>query len=151
MTQDRSDEVAERIAYALKLWAEAQPIAGTLAERYLAETRAIDVSKLPATIHDALRFHPHCAFGARARHTCLVALMRDPATDEAIGIHRIGLAPEDGKITKLDRSARTLGVVKLWPEMGTGGWSSAKVLRLRSRPPPASLIAALSCCRPGRR
>ena len=121
VTQDRSDEVAERIAYALKLWAEAQPIAGTLAERYLAETRAIDVSKLPATIHDALRFHPHCAFGARARHPCLVALMRDPATDEAIGIHRIGLAPEDGKITKLDRKALgRMGVVKLWPVNGNG-------------------------------
>ena len=40
------------------------PIAGTLAERYLAETRGIDVAKLPANISDSLRFLARCPFGA---------------------------------------------------------------------------------------
>ena len=42
---------------------KARPIAGTIAERYLAETRRIDVAGLPANISDSLRFHPHCPFG----------------------------------------------------------------------------------------
>ena len=36
---------------------KARPIAGTIAERYLAETRRIDVAGLPANISDSLRFH----------------------------------------------------------------------------------------------
>ena len=73
-------------------------------------------TQLPPTIHEALRFHPNCVFGAGARHPCIVALMRDPVTDAPVGIHRIGLAQENGAITKIDRKALgRMGVVKLWP------------------------------------
>ena len=47
---------------------------------------------------------------------CLIALMRDPLTDEPVGIQRIALEHRDGRIEKVDR--RMLGhagVVKLWP------------------------------------
>src|SRR5262249_9585606 len=54
-----------RVAFALKVWTEAQPLADSIAERYLAETRGIDISKLPPAIHEALRFHPRCVFGSR--------------------------------------------------------------------------------------
>ena len=52
-----------------------------LAERYLDETRGVDLSRLPDDIHHALRFHPACVFGPGAVRPCLIALMRDPLTD----------------------------------------------------------------------
>ena len=96
------------------LWREADPIAGTLAERYLAG-RHIDVDALPETVGEALRFHPECPFN-RAAHPCLIALFRDVATDAPAGIHRIALTAEAQKIER-----RMLGrwptprAVKLWP------------------------------------
>ena len=45
--------------------------------------------------------------------------MRDPASDAPIGVHRIGLAQTNGKITKIDRMALgQMGVVKIWPANG---------------------------------
>ena len=116
---EQQHDTAERLAFALRLWSAALPLAGTLGERYLGETRGIDATKLPPTIHEALRFHPDCVFGARARHPCIVALMRDPVTDGPVGIHRIGLTHENGAITKIDRKALgRMGVVKLWQPTG---------------------------------
>lgn len=114
---EQRDEVAARVTFALELWNAAGPLAGSLGERYLTETRGIDVSKLPAAIHEVLRFHPNCAFGARARHPCIIALMRDPLTDTPVGIHRIGLVLQaNGSVSKLDRMALgRMGIVKLWP------------------------------------
>jgi hypothetical protein len=115
-SSEQRHDTSERVAFALRLWDAALPLAGTLGERYLAETRGIDVTQLPSTIHEALRFHPSCPFGARARHPCIVALMRDPQTDVPIGIHRIGLELVNDKVSKLDRMALgCMGVVKLWP------------------------------------
>jgi DNA polymerase len=114
-------DVAARTMLAKDIWFAAQPLVGTIGERYLAETRGIDISKLPPTIHNALRFHPRCVFGARAVHPCIVALMRDPITAVPIGIHRIGLAIENGAVIKLDRMALgRMGVVMLWPMNGGG-------------------------------
>jgi hypothetical protein len=116
---EQQHDTAERVAFALRLWDAALPLAGTLGERYLTETRGIDVTQLPSTIHEALRFHPSCPFGARARHPCIVALMRDPQTDVPVGIHRIGLTQVNDKVSKLDRMALgRMGVVKLWPAGG---------------------------------
>ena len=92
---------------------------GSLGERYLSETRGVDVSKLPADIHESLRFHPRCPFGSDTA-PCILALMRDPVSDTPIGIHRIGLKTVDGKVAKIDRMALgKMGVVKLWPANGT--------------------------------
>jgi Toprim domain len=55
-------------------------------------------------------------FGPGAHIPCLLALMRDPLTDEPCGIQRIALEHRDGRIEKVDR--RMLGhagVVKIWP------------------------------------
>ena len=65
-TRDAEDD-ARRTARALKWWDAAKPITGTLAARYLAEIRGIDLDALPANIDDALRFHPHCPFGPGTR------------------------------------------------------------------------------------
>jgi DNA polymerase len=119
MRQQR--DMAARIRFALEVWNAASSLRGTIAEQYLAETRGIDVSKLPPTIDAALRFHARCVFGTRTYKPCLLALMRDPVTDTPIGIHRIGLAENNGKITKIDRMALgRMGVVKLWPANGKG-------------------------------
>jgi Toprim domain/CHC2 zinc finger len=119
-TMAQRHDLEARVAFALKLWNQAQPIAGSIAERYLAETRGIDVGKLPSTIHTTLRFHPHCVFGSRSWRPCLIALMRDPVTDLPVGIHRIGLElTADNGVIKLDRMALgRMGVVKLWPLNG---------------------------------
>jgi Toprim domain/CHC2 zinc finger len=119
-TPDQQQSADEKIAFVREIWNATQPLAGTIGEKYLAETRGIDVSKLPLTIKSVLRFHPNCVFGSGTHRPCIVALMRDPVTDAAVGIHRIGLESRDGKIVKLDRKALGhMGVVKLWPLDGS--------------------------------
>jgi DNA polymerase len=109
----------DKTARALELWAQAAPIAGTVAERYLAETRRIDVAGLPATIGDSLRFLARCPFGGQLQ-PCLLALMRNPETDAPVGVQRIALEPQQGKVRKLDRfTLGRTGVVKLWPTNST--------------------------------
>jgi len=112
---------AEKIDYALSWWENAVPLIGTPGERYLADARAIDVSKLPSSINEALRFHPRCVFGDTCA-PCIVALMRDAVTDTPIGVQRIGLAiAPEGKVTKQGRRALGhKGVVKLWPTAPNG-------------------------------
>jgi DNA polymerase I-like protein with 3'-5' exonuclease and polymerase domains len=105
------------LARGLELWAESKPIAGTLAERYLAETRKLNLALLPDDIGEVLRFHPRCPFGASgARHPCLVALFRDVESDAPAGVHRIGLTKDAKKIKRLTLG-RWAGVraIKLWP------------------------------------
>ena len=110
------DAVADKLAFALSIWEAAGPLGG-LAERYLDETRHVDLSQLPGDIHQSLRFHPDCVFGPGVRLPCLIALMRDPLTDAPVGIQRIALRAErDGQVQRIER--RMLGgagVVKLWP------------------------------------
>jgi DNA polymerase len=118
MTEQRQD-IEARVDFARQTWNAAEPFLGSIAERYFAETREIDISKLPPTIHDVLRFHPRCAFGVGTRRPCILALMRDPVTDASVGIHRIGLMEVNGKIDRVRRMALgRMGVVKLWPLNG---------------------------------
>ncbi|HEY1864972.1 MAG TPA: toprim domain-containing protein [Roseiarcus sp.] len=114
-TPQNGDDVADKLAFALSIWGAAGPLSG-LAERYLDQTRAVDMMALPADIHQSLRFHPRCVFGAGAQHPCLIALMRDPLTDAPIGIQRTALEAHDGRVKKIDRRMLgQAGVVKLWP------------------------------------
>jgi hypothetical protein len=110
---------AEKLVYALRLWEAAQPIAGTLAARYLADTRAIDLEALPADHDQVLRFHPRCPFGPGTEHPCLVALFRDVATDAPVGIHRIALTPDAQKIDRMMLGRwPTSRAIKLWRPAG---------------------------------
>ena len=90
----RNEDNAHTFANAMRLWEQAQPIAGTPAIQYLADVRRIDTGALPAGIETALRFHPRCPFGPGTRHPCLLALMRDGVADAPTGIQRIALTPE---------------------------------------------------------
>ena len=110
------DNATEKLAFIKAIWTSAGPLLGSIAERYLDQTRDIDVTRLPEDIHRSLRFHPNCVFGPGTHLPCLIALMRDPLTDAPIGIQRIALEHRDGRIEKIDR--RMLGhagIVKLWP------------------------------------
>lgn len=108
------DNDANKLAFIKSIWIAAKPIKGTIAERYLDETRHIDVTKLPEDIYHSLQFHPRCVFGSGTYLPCLIALMRDPVTDEPVGIQRIALEDRDGTIVKLDMLGHA-GVVKIWP------------------------------------
>jgi DNA polymerase len=115
LAQNSSDD-ADKLAFVKSIWLSAQLLRGSIGERYLDATRHIDVTKLPEDIHRSLRFHPSCVFGPGTQLPCLIALMRDPLTDEPVGIQRIAIEDRGGKVVKLDR--RMLGhagVVKLWP------------------------------------
>jgi hypothetical protein len=113
--QNGEDE-AEKLAFVKSIWTSALPLLGSMAERYLDETRGVDLSKLPADIHRSLRFHPNCVFGPGTHSPCLIVLMRDPLTDAPVGIQRTALELVDGKVRKIDRRMLgSAGVVKPWP------------------------------------
>jgi hypothetical protein len=92
---------------ATALWRESIPIDGTIAERYLRQTRGLDI---PDDLSGVLRFHSQCPFGPGVRHPCLVALFRDIVSNQPCAIHRIALRPD---ATKIER--RMLG-----PSSGAG-------------------------------
>jgi DNA polymerase I-like protein with 3'-5' exonuclease and polymerase domains len=96
-----------------RLWQTAVSIRGTLAERYLTETRKLDLATLP-DIDAVLRFHPRCPFDGN-RYPCLIALFHDAETDEVAGIHRIALTPNAKKIGR----------------MMLGSWSQPRAIKLR--------------------
>ena len=83
---------SDTLAPALRLWKQAKPIAGTPADRYLAEVRGIELGALPPGIDEVLRFHCDCPFNGQ-KAPCLLALFRDVETDEPAGIHRIAVPP----------------------------------------------------------
>ena len=101
------DNDAEKLAFIKSIWIAAQPLRGSIAERYLDETRHIDVTKLPEDIHAVCASIPAVCSDPAPICPCLIALMRDPLTDEPVGIQRIALEDRDGKIEKIDR--RMLG------------------------------------------
>jgi DNA primase len=82
------DDEQQKIQKALRLWDEARPIAGTIAEQYLRapksqDGRAIDLSSdlLPRDLSPrVLRFHP-----ARARLSLVVRSVRQPDTPAMAG------------------------------------------------------------------
>lgn len=109
------DPVAvQRQDFAAALWAEARPIAGTVAERYL-RRRNIDI---PGEVYsgEAIRFHPACPFrldsGETVRLSAMLGAMTNAATGEFQGVHRTGLEPDgSGKasVRGLDNPRKMLG------------------------------------------
>jgi len=76
----------ERIRRGMNIWREAQPVAGTVVETYLA-SRGLSYQG------DALRFHRACPF-RQERHPAMIALMTDAATGDPQGVHRTALLPD---------------------------------------------------------
>jgi hypothetical protein len=77
-----------RIASAMKIWDNAQPALGTLAEKYLQARGCVLTPDLIAA--DTLRYHPLCPFGSD-RVPTMLALMTDTLTGVPTGIHRTAL------------------------------------------------------------
>src|SRR5262245_22124108 len=91
-----AEQKAKHLMYARSIWDAAKPAKGTLVERYLVETRKLE---LPET--DAVRFHPRL----RVTHTdrfapAMVCRMTDIRTDEFTGVHRTFLTDTAQKISK---------------------------------------------------
>jgi hypothetical protein len=101
---------------ARRLWAEALPAAGTLVEAYLRSRRLVLPEDAP------IRFHARCLRGAE-RLPAMLALMTDPITGKARGIHRTCLHPDgagkaapgpNGEPAKM--MAGQAGVIRLVPD-----------------------------------
>jgi hypothetical protein len=110
-----AEKARRTLELAGQLWDAAQPIAGTLAERYLVETRKLDLAPLPDA-GAVLRFHPGCPFKTGNREPCLLALFRDAVTDAPAGIHRIALTADAQKIDRMMLGSWPAPrAIKLWP------------------------------------
>ena len=105
---ERLAELAKRARVARRLWGEAQPIGGTLAESYL-QRRGI-TSALPGT----LRFHPACWAPAMPPHRAghYPAMLALVEGSDAFAIHRTWLFP-DGDKAKQMLGATAGGAVRL--------------------------------------
>ena len=97
--------VNENKERALKIWKQAKPLAGTLAERYLQEHRGITLNPLPPS----LRFHPRLYHKDSEQHfPALVTAIQAP--DKAItAVHRIFLDPTTAAKANVQNPKLTLG------------------------------------------
>lgn len=91
---------------------ETVPLAGSLAERYFVEHRKLEIARLD--LNHCLRWH--------GRIQAVVALMTDPISNEAVGIHRTFLDVDGAKVAR--KMLGRQGVVRLSPDnevtMGLG-------------------------------
>lgn len=97
-----------RIERALRIWADAESVHGTPAERYLIERRGLAVPDGADGV--ALRFHQAAPF-ERDRAPALVALKRDARTGEPVGVQLVILQSEGAKVAR--RSHGCAGYVML--------------------------------------
>ncbi len=105
---------SERRPQALRIWHDAEPIVGTLAEVYL-RARGVDLDQLP-DVDDVLRFHRACPFVGAQRAPCLVALIRDVTADAPLGIQRTALDEHGRKIERRGLGDKVGGAIKLWSD-----------------------------------
>ena len=114
--QDQRDKTeAERTGDAVALFRQARSLEGTFGERYLRETRGIDLGALPDLTH-AIRFHPLCPFGPGVRHPCLVALFRCITANEPRGVFRIAIGADLKKLGGMSLGAITGAALKIFPD-----------------------------------
>jgi putative DNA primase/helicase len=104
-TPQPPDDTVDRIGWARPLWRETVPAKGTLAERYLVETRRLE---LPDSA--AIRFHPRLKFPRNGEFLpAMICAMVDISTNEFTGIHR----------TFLTADAKKAGVLTLGRKLGS--------------------------------
>jgi putative DNA primase/helicase len=99
------NEPVDRIGWARSLWRATIPAKGTLAERYLVETRRLELPDCTA-----IRFHSRLKFSRIGEFLpAMVCAMVDIRTDEFTGIHR----------TFLTNDAKKAGVLTLGRKLGS--------------------------------
>lgn len=97
---------------ARRLWAMGRPIAGTLAERYLAKRGIVGVDTI-----GALRFHPHCYYWREDRpdsdpETWPALLAKVTDADGALtGLHRTWLDPSTAGKAPVDPPRKAMGLL----------------------------------------
>ena len=111
-----AEQHAKHLSFARSIWDAAKPAKGTLVERYLVETRKLE---LPET--DAIRFHPRL----RVTHTdrfapAMVCRMTDICTDEFTGVHRTFLTETAQKISKTILGRKHGSAIKIDAAEGAG-------------------------------
>jgi putative DNA primase/helicase len=111
-----NEDDAERIKRALEMWHQARDPRGTLVERYLHHRRV----GLPHAGGEVVRFHPDCPFNGRDRTPCMIALIRNIASNAPQAIHRTPLNPDgtqqrtaNGKTWRLSLGPIRGGAIKL--------------------------------------
>jgi putative DNA primase/helicase len=99
------DDTADRIGWARSIWRATEPAKGTLVERYLVDTRRLE---LPDSA--CIRFHPRLKFTRTGEFLpAMVCAMVDIRTNEFTGVHR----------TYLTEDARKAGVLTLGRKLGS--------------------------------
>lgn len=97
---ERRAEAEKKARQAHRLWQDARPIAGTIAETYL-RRRAITCD-----LHDTLRFHPSCWHASAKRFPALVAMIEGA---EGCAIHRTYLRSDGNGKAAIDPAKANLG------------------------------------------
>jgi putative DNA primase/helicase len=116
MDGDTDVDDAARTRRALAIWSDAADPRGTPAWAYLA-ARGIALGELPARIHEVLRWHPHCPWGAGgARHGCMVSLWTDVVNGQPRAIHRTAITNAREKIGRKTLGPNAGCVIRLWPD-----------------------------------
>jgi putative DNA primase/helicase len=101
----KPDDTIDRIGWARSIWRATKPAKKTLAERYLVETRRLE---LPDS--ESIRFHPRLKFTETGEFLpAMVCAMVDINTNEFTGVHR----------TYLTEEARKAGVLTLGRKLGS--------------------------------
>lgn len=100
---DRRAEAKKREQQAWRLWQQAVPIRGTLAETYLREARGITCD-LP----DTLRYLPDCWHVTATRHPAMVALIEG---GDGFAVHRTCLRADGSGKADIDPPRAMLGTV----------------------------------------
>ena len=138
---------------ARRLWAMGKPIAGTLAERYLAGRGIVGIRTV-----SALRFHPNCYYWREDRADmakpeawpALLAKVTD-ADGNITGLHRTWLDPETANKAPLAPNRKAMGLllghgvrIGVAARILAAGEGLETMLSLRMALPKLPVIAALS-------
>jgi len=111
-TPQPPDDTVDRIGWARSLWRATVPAKGTLAERYLVETRRLE---LPDSA--AIRFHPRLKFSRMGEFLpAMVCAMVDIRTNEFTGIHRTFLTADAKKAGVLTLGRKLGSAIKIDPD-----------------------------------
>lgn len=101
------DRAASKREFAMRIWSEAIPIAGTAAEIYL-RTRGITIEVPPS-----LRFHERLKHGPTGTHwPAMLGLVTDCITGERLAIHRTYLAIDGSGKAPIEPAKMMLGPTK---------------------------------------
>jgi hypothetical protein len=105
-----SDDLVTRIRYARSIWNATKPARGTLIERYLVETRRLELPNTPA-----IRFHANLKHDGQFRPAMVCALV-DIRTNEFCGVHRTFLSDDAQKLGNRTLGRKYGAVIKIDPD-----------------------------------